>query len=602
MSFPPGFLDELRTRLPLSETIAQRISLTRAGREFKGCCPFHNEKTPSFYVNDQKGFFHCFGCGAHGDIIGFVMRHDRLGFVEAIENLAQLASLEVPRISREEAEKASKQKTLHQLCEAACAFFEQQLRGKQGRTAFDYLKGRGLADEAMARFRLGYAPAEGGALVTHLKQLGYELPQMMEVGLVRKSEQRGDHYSFFRDRVMFPVTDRRGRVVAFGGRIMSGDGPKYINSPDHPLFHKGKLLYSLPRAAEAASRKQPVIVVEGYMDVISLVEAGFAGAVAPLGTALTEDQMEELWKLGAADPILCFDGDNAGQRAASRSLERALPLLGPSRSLRFAFITGGAKDPDDLIKAGGAPAMQLVLDQAISLTDMLWKVETEGKNFTTPEARAGLKQALATQVEKMTDAAVQTFYRTEFAKRIDAAYGWKSLKNQPRKPVSSGVAILARSLPRNPDTQRQRLALVGLLRQPQLFERLSEELVALNLTGPLDNLWQAVVSTLETSPDFDSAALRSCLYAKGFEDTVHKLLGEFAKGPVLWAREGAASSEVERGLRGLVTMIRMQTAKAELQAAIRNELSEADLVRIAALRREVIEAEAALQLAEEEMA
>lgn len=601
MSFPPGFLDELRARVPLSETIAKRITITRAGREFKGCCPFHGEKTPSFYVNDTKGFFHCFGCGAHGDVIGFVMRYDRLGFVETIESLAQQAGLEVPRLSREEVEKASKQKTLHQLCEAACAFFEQHLRQKSGRAAYEYLKGRALSDDAMARFRLGYAPAEGGLLVTHLKQQGYELAQMMEVGLVRKSEQRGDHYSFFRDRVMFPVTDRRGRVVAFGGRIMQGDGPKYINSPDHPLFHKGKLLYSLPRAAEAASRGAPVVVVEGYMDVISMVEAGFAGAVAPLGTALTENQMEELWKLGSNAPVLCFDGDAAGQRAATRALERALPLLGPSRSVKFAFITG-AKDPDDLIRASGPKAMQTVIDQAIPLSDMIWKVETESNDLTTPEARAGLKAALLAYAEKMTDTEVQTFYRTEFTKRIDATYGWKSLRNQPRRNTPTGTPILARSLPPNPDGQRQRLAIAGLLRQPSLFEQLSEELVALNLTGPLDNLWQAVVSTLEMSPELDSAALRSCLYTKGLQDTVTQLLEATAKGSEHWVREGASREDVEHGLRGLIAVRRMLVAKSELQAISRNELTEADLTRIAALRREVMEAEAALMHSEEEMA
>ncbi len=601
MSFPPAFLDELRARLPLSDILGKRIALIKAGRELKACCPFHNEKSPSFTVNDQKGFFHCFGCGAHGDIIGFVMRYDRLAFPEAVEHLAQQAGLEVPRLSREDAHKAQQQKTLHQLCEAACAFFEQQLRLPKGRAAYDYLKGRGLSEEAMARFRLGYAPGEGGALVAHLKQQGYELEQMMEVGLVRKSEQRGDHYSFFRDRVMFPVTDRRGRVVAFGGRIMSGDGPKYINSPDHPLFHKGKLLYSLPRAAEAASRGAPVLVVEGYMDVISLVEAGFAGAVAPLGTALTENQMEELWKLGAADPILCFDGDAAGQRAATRAVERALPQLGAGRSIRFAFITG-AKDPDELIRSGGAAAMQVVLNQAIPLIDMLWKMETDGKTFSTPEARAGLRAALLAFAAKIANPEVQTFYRTEFVRRIDDAFGWKSLKNKAQKAALPVRTILARSLPRNPDAQRQRLAILGLLRQPQLFERLGEELVALNFAGPLDNLWQAVVSTLEMSPDLDPAALQSCLCAKGYAEAIDHLMQDFSRGHDLWTRPEASSDDVERGLRGLVNICRIISAKAELSAAGQKDLTESDLVRLAALRREVMEAEAALLLSEEEMA
>ena len=297
MTLPPQFLDELRARLPISAVVGKRIRLIRAGREHKACCPFHNEKTPSFTVNDQKGFFHCFGCGAHGDVIGFVMQHDRLPFMEAVEQLAAEAGLEVPKPSPQDRERQERQRGLHDLVEAAARFFQAQLGAPGGRMARDYLAGRGLDEEMIARFRLGYAPTDSRALIRALTEQGFEVPAMIEAGLARQPEDGRAPYAFFRHRVMFPVTDRRGRAVAFGGRILEGDGPKYINSPDTPLFHKGRMLYALAQAARAIADGQPAIIVEGYLDVIALHQAGFAGAVAPLGTALTEDQVALLWRL-----------------------------------------------------------------------------------------------------------------------------------------------------------------------------------------------------------------------------------------------------------------------------------------------------------------
>lgn len=601
MPLPPSFLDELRTRLPLSEVLAKRMTLTRAGREFKGCCPFHNEKTPSFYVNDAKGFFHCFGCGAHGDIIGFVMRFDRYSFPEAIDHLAQQAGMEVPTLSREEVEQAKQQKTLHQLCEVTCAWYEQQLHTAKGRASLDYLRGRGLSDEAIARFRLGYAPMDGAALLAHLKTQGFEPEQAIEVGLARRSDD-GRTYSFFRDRVMFPVTDRRGRVVAFGGRIMSGDGPKYINSPDHPLFHKGKLLYSLARAREEAPRGAPAIVVEGYMDVISLIEAGFPAAVAPLGTALTENQMEELWKLGGTggDPILCFDGDNAGQRAAARSVERVLPLLGANRTVRIAFLPQG-QDPDDLIKSAGPKAMQEVLTNAIPLIDMLWRLETEGKDLSAPEARAGVRSALFERIGKIADQTVQTYYKTELQQRLNAAFGWGRVAGPRYEKAPS--SNLARRLPPDATQQRQRMLIIGLLRHPQVFETMGERLIGLGITGPLDSLWQAVVSTLETSPGLDSEGLRSHLSDQGFSDQLDQLLAEKLTTVNRWARPDVEVYQVERGLEGIISAHRLTTMQAELRQAERSlaeRMDEAGLARLAALRKEYQEAAAASMPGEDE--
>ncbi|EWY38875.1 DNA primase [Skermanella stibiiresistens SB22] len=536
MAFPPQFLEELRARLPLSDVVGKRMRLIRAGREFKAPCPFHNEKTPSFYVNDQKGFFHCFGCGAHGDIIGFAMRHDNLAFPEAVEQLASEAGLQVPQSTPEDRQRFERQKSLHDLVEASCRWFEAQLAGTAGRAAFDYLKSRGLDEDTMVRFRLGFAPADGNALRIHLAREGYKEEDMLEAGVVRASEYGGGAFSFFRNRVMFPVTDRRGRVVAFGGRIMEGDGPKYINSADNPLFHKGRLLYNMSRARQAAADGEPIVVVEGYMDVIALVRAGFTGAVAPLGTALTETQILELWKLappGRRVPILCFDGDKAGQRAAFRAVERVLPHLLPDHSVRVAFMEGG-EDPDSLLRKQGAKAMRQVLDGAIPLADVLWRMEEEGRVLDSPEARAGLQAALDERVGMIADRTVQTLYRDEmrnrFFERFRARPGFKPSQRfaggsgfkgkgfrQPRN--TDPPQDFQRSRPRPAREVRERVLLATLLNHPELFDEVGESIGGVEFSlASLDVLRQAVVSTLSEHPGLDAAGLGSHLTGKGFSD------------------------------------------------------------------------------------
>ncbi len=427
MPLPPHFLDQLRDRVVLSEVVGRRVPLTRAGRELKACCPFHTEKTPSFTVNDRKGFFHCFGCGAHGDVIGFVMRHDRLGFLEAVELLAGQAGLEVPRPTPQERARFEQQKGLHELIEAACRFFEAQLRTPAGRAALDHLRGRGLDDETIARFRLGYAPADGRALLRALGEQGFGEAAVIEAGLARTPEPGADRaaprpYAFFRHRVMFPVGDRRGRVVAFGARKLEGDGPKYLNSPDGPLFHKGQLLFNLSRARMAAGPEavageaQPVIVAEGYMDVIALARAGFAAAVAPLGTALTEAQILELWRLDRL-PILCFDGDEAGRRAAWRAAERVLPLLKPDHSVRVAFMPPG-EDPDTLLRTRGRAAMQTVLDEAMPLIDFVWSTIRGETVSSTPEAKAAIPLRLSRLAYTIQDPVIRKLYSRQLHDRF----------------------------------------------------------------------------------------------------------------------------------------------------------------------------------------
>ncbi|HYH19170.1 MAG TPA: DNA primase, partial [Azospirillum sp.] len=560
MAFPPQFLEELRTRLALSEVVGKRMRLIRAGREYKAPCPFHNEKTPSFYVNDQKGFFHCFGCGAHGDIIGFVMRHDNLAFPEAVETLASEAGLPVPRPTEEDRQRYERRKTLHDLLEQACRWFEQQLFAPAGRAGLDYLRKRGLDDESIARFRLGYAPGDSGALRQHLLKQNFPDEDMVTVGLLKRPDDGRAPFAFFRNRVMFPVTDRRGQVVAFGGRILDGDGPKYVNTADTPLFHKGTLLYGLSRARQAAADGQPVIVAEGYMDVIALVRAGFEGAVAPLGTALTETQIQELWKLipGAEkEPFLCFDGDNAGRRAAWRAVERILPHLAPGHSARVAFLPEG-EDPDSLIRVHGPKAMQAVLDEAITLAAAVWRMETEGRRADTPESKAAIKAALEARVDQIADRTVQGFYRTEMRARVDEAFGWvrkQASGGAPRAPWQPGQRGPNRAPQRHQPGQpglrtspppghkrgdprrlsqeqaRERVLLAAVINHPGLFDEVGEALGMLPFPpGALEDLRQALIAVLardsERDSGLDAAGLRSHLSSAGFDSILATLLGK----------------------------------------------------------------------------
>src|SRR6185437_10125059 len=419
MAFPPRFLDELRQRVSLAEIVGRRVKLIRRGREFTGLCPFHNEKTPSFSVVEEKGFYHCFGCGAHGDVIGFTMQTENLSFLEAVEQLARRAGLDVPQETHEERERAAREATLQGAVDAACAFFEKTLQGPEGRAARAYLEGRGLDDATIRRFRLGFAPESRDKLK---RALGGSIPEslLLEAGLLRKPEGGGDSYDYFRNRVIFPIGDRRGRSIAFGGRVMDDGQPKYLNSPETPLFQKGRNLYGWALARVAAAKDESAIVVEGYTDVIALHRAGFTTAVAPLGTALTEAQIEELWRM-APEPVLCFDGDSAGQRAASRALARALPILKPGLSLRFAILPP-SEDPDSLILHHGPPAMRELLDRAQPLAEVLWRLETVHPT-DTPERRAALEKRLDSQVRLIADRSVQEHYRNFFRERLAEMFG-----------------------------------------------------------------------------------------------------------------------------------------------------------------------------------
>lgn len=528
MSIPSAFLDELRARVPLSDIVGRRIRLQRAGREWKAPCPFHAEKTPSFYVNDQKAFFHCFGCGAHGDAVGFLMRHDGLAFPEAVEQLAGLAGMEMPKPEPAEHQKYDRLKRLADALEAAAKWFEAQLRAPAGREALAYLLGRGLDERAIAEFRLGYAPTGSDMLRATLVGQGHEEADLEEVGLLRRPEDGRAPYAFFRNRVIFPVSDKRGRVIAFGGRILDGDGPKYVNSPEHALFHKGTVLYGLARARGAIARGERPVVVEGYMDVIAMQRGGFGGAVAPLGTALTEAQLAELWKAqtdrAALDtpPVLCFDGDSAGRRAAARAVERVLPLLGPARTVNVAFLPQG-DDPDSLIRRGGAGEVQRVLDAALPLVDTIWEFTAAARPLGTPEQRAGLRADLEGQIVAIADRSVQALYRAELRQRFDALFPPFRRGGRERRAVVSVVG------PRPPTARRGsvlevRILLAAMINHPFLFEDWSETFAEIAPPVAWEPLRQAVFEAL-AGETLDAHQLCGHLRTSGYGPLLDDILG-----------------------------------------------------------------------------
>jgi DNA primase len=510
MAFPPGFLDELRARLSLSDIVGRKVALKRrSGAEHAGLCPFHNEKSPSFTVNEKKGFFHCFGCGEHGDAVGFTMKTEGLSFPEAVEKLAREVGLPVPRATPAERERAERAASLLQVVEMAATWFQKQLRLPSGRQALDYLRGRGLEESTIEDFRLGFAPDSRDGLLAALKRDGVPPEKVVEAGLAIQPEDGREPYDRFRGRAIFPISDRRGRVIAFGGRVMGAGEPKYLNSPETPLFHKGANLYCLDRARAASAQDQAVVVAEGYMDVIALHSAGFAGAVAPLGTALTEGQLSELWRL-ADEPYLCFDGDNAGRRAAARAAGRALPLLRPGKSLRFVALPVG-EDPDSLIRGRGGDAFRRVLDLARPLSDVLWEIECEGRPIDTPERRASLQSVLEKRVAEIADPVVREYYRTDIRGRLAKLRHPDRGTWKPRTRAGAGMAnelapfapgAAARRGDSDPEGSRQERSLLGaLIERPALLHVLAEDVAALPIAHPeLARLRSALLDALASMP------------------------------------------------------------------------------------------------------
>lgn len=562
MSFDEAFLERLRDALPVSEQVGRRVRLQRRGREFTGLCPFHNEKTPSFTVNDDKRFFHCFGCGAHGDVIGWVMQTEGLSFPEAVERLAELAGLPLPERAPEERAAARRRAGLHEVTEAACAWFQEQLAATAGAEARGYLERRGLTAETIARFRLGFAPDRRGLLRQALNARGLDDAQLVEAGLLKRPEEGGELRDYFFGRVIFPITDRQGRVIAFGGRAMAADArAKYLNSPDTPLFEKGRVLYNLHHARQGTHDGAELLVVEGYMDVIALAQAGFPAAVAPLGTAVTEEQIRELWRL-APEPILCLDGDAAGQRAAQRAAERALALLRPGCSLRFATLPAG-EDPDSLLRSAGPAAVRTLLEAARPLDTLLWEGLLAEHRLDTPERQAALRQAALDLVQRIAEPSVQAAYRSALLDRYFTllrgrrpAQGRQAQGQSPagggrgRRGAQRGGERAVPPLPRPGAATLRRRPLQILLALAVLHPHLAvarlEELARPELGDPeLERLRAALVDALAAAPDLDFDRLECHLRGQGFSGLLDRLLGPEVHTHEPAARRGAVPLEAE---------------------------------------------------------
>jgi DNA primase len=617
MRYPPGLLDEIRARLPVSEVVGKRVRLIKAGREWKALSPFNAEKTPSFYVNDQKGFYHDFSSGKHGDIFSFVMETEGLSFPETVERLAGLAGVTLPKMSEEAEAQEKRQKGLHEVMDLAAAFFRAQLADRAGAKARGYLEGRGLFAPVWEQFGLGYAPASRHALRDHLAAKGVGLDAMVEAGLLIAGDDIPVAYDRFRDRVMFPIADSRGRVIAFGGRAMEKDVPaKYLNSPDTPLFQKGHVLYNHHLARKAAHDRGTVVAVEGYVDVIAMSMAGFAHTVAPLGTALTPEQLKLMWRM-ADEPILCFDGDGAGRRAAYRAVETALPLIEPGKSVRFALLPEG-QDPDDLARSGGADSIARVLDAALPLVDLLWSREVEATPLDTPERRAALEKRLREKLSVVANDDLRRHYRAEMERRLrellgaqqgggvrrgrggEARGGRYARGRDDRRPT--GVPELLRaseSLARSPlfsgasaISPREALILMALVAHPELLEDHAEMLAGLDLDCPESRkVRQALVDfDAERAGGTDGQA-REALERAGLVQELARLELAVRFGD-RWCLDSAADPlEVKESVRQAITLHRRaSTLHNELslaRSAFAQEASEANLAWIRDLRSQI---------------
>ncbi len=536
MAFSDQFLEDLRARAGLADVIGRRVKLTKKGREHMGLCPFHKEKTPSFTVNEDKGFYHCFGCGEHGSVFDFVMKTEGLNFPETVEKLAGEAGMEIPQDSPEQRQRNEQRQTLYDVTEKAARFFQSKLHGPAGRQALDYLKGRCLTDETIKRFRLGFAPDGRGVLKEALGRENIDEARMIATGmLIKPDDESKDSYDRFRGRVMFPITDARDRIIAFGGRILGDGEPKYLNSPETVLFSKGRVLYGMKAASGPARKQGSIIVTEGYTDVIALHQAEFNNAVAPLGTALTEDQIRLLWKI-VPEPVLCFDGDAAGQKAAARAAERALPLLASGYGLRFALLPDG-EDPDSLIKTGGAAAMASVLDAALPLSEVLWRMETGGRIPKTPEQRAALQKRLKEYANQITDSTLRGHFSAQFNDRVWAgakgrgkAGGRDSAQTADWAPSMElgedlGAGLTA-DMGAPPDSLRraQQVLLAIIINHPEIFEGVEETLGQISFgEGRLDQLRQELISVLVKNTELESDGVKDVLRQHGYAESLDVL-------------------------------------------------------------------------------
>ena len=511
------FLDELRTRISLSEIIGEKVKLHKRGRDFVGLCPFHNEKNPSFSVNESKGFYHCFGCGAHGDIISFVMDTENLPFIEAVKKLASRVNMQLPELSKESQETVLKRKSLYEIMEIAADYFQKCLFMPNGAHALKYLKEkRNFSDDTIKKFRLGYAPGDDG-LKALLNSRGVSEQDMVDLGLVTVNDDRKvKARDFFFDRVMIPIFDKRGNIIAFGGRILKNGEPKYLNSPETPIFNKRRILYNLNMAKEAAYAQKRLIICEGYMDVIALDSFNFNYAVAPLGTALTEDQVLEAWKI-CSNPILCFDGDSAGIKAAIRSVDRILPILHAGCSVNYIFLKE-AKDPDELLHTHGAEVFEQYLGRARPLVDILWHKCKMNRKTDTPEQKALLEKDTLDEVNKIKDTQIRNYYTQEMKKRLAQLFGLE------KSPVKSNNRTDKPTKFKKKETNEY-----NLVKKPPLNDLFIRKIIAAMITYPqLTGQYEERLTSFELGTNKLSKLLFEILdvaHEEGYEDS-DNLLGK----------------------------------------------------------------------------
>ncbi|ABA05694.1 DNA primase [Nitrobacter winogradskyi Nb-255] len=524
MRFPPSFIDEVKARLPVSEVVGRRVKLKRAGREFKGLSPFQQEKTPSFTVNDQKQFYHDFSTGKHGNIFDFVMETEGVSFPEAVERLAAMAGLPLPRNSREDEQREQRRKSLFEVMELAAKYFEQNLASRVGAQARGYLSDRAIVPSSIVEFRIGYATADRFALKEYLGSKGVPVADMIEAGLLIAGDDIPVPYDRFRDRIMIPIHDQRGRLVGFGGRALRKDvQPKYLNSPETPIFHKGSVVFNFHRARQPAHEANSVVAVEGYMDAIAVYQAGIKAVVATMGTAFTEEQIATLWRL-SPEPVVCFDSDRAGVAAAYRSIDRILPLLRVGKTFRFVFMDE-QKDPDDLIREKGVEAFRNVLSGSLPLWDVLWQRETDGQDVRTPDKQAALEQRLYALVRTIQDPAVNTaFFRTS---RMQLAnLFWQVNRGPSRNQKEAGSKFVRNELRIRGEDQRSGLqkVLLGMLVQyPELLEDKRDVVLRLQFPDAFDQFLSHLFQLLVTEAKLSVSVIWERLDHEFYEtlQTVH---------------------------------------------------------------------------------
>lgn len=632
MRFPPTFLDQIRARVNVSSVIGRHVQWDRrktqaAKGDYWACCPFHGEKSPSFHADDRKGRYHCFGCKASGDIFTFLVEKEGLSFPEAVERLAADAGLPMPVVSETDVERDRVRASLYDVMEIAAKLFQAELQTSHGAKARGYLADRDLSPAVQKEFGIGYSRDDRSWLRNELASKGVALDQMVEAGLVIVNDDNAVGYDRFRDRVMFPIRDQRGRVIAFGGRALRPDVPaKYLNSPETPIFHKGEVLYNFDKARQPAHQSNRLIAVEGYVDVIAMHRAGFGEAVAPLGTALTENQLGILWRT-VPEPILCFDGDSAGLKAAYRALDLALPLLTPGHSLRFAFLPEG-KDPDDLLRAEGPEALRSVIGNASPLADVLWRRALAENDRASPERKAAFERDLKGLLGGIKDEMVRRHYLDDLHNRLRELWGqgrtaptggaprggtnrgfqprlkpgqkpWEV--PQPASPqlrAAAGAATTAAAAER-----RERMILLSAINHPEVLHDFWEDFAGLDFTArTLDSLRTLILDVASSEEALDRAALKTHLIAKGFGPDLDRLedqakrLNEWFLGPL------AAPDDARTGLRQMIALHRKTvTLDRELkaaEAAFAREPSEANLATLIAVRDQLSSATGAEALIE----